>query len=73
MEATVQSHSSSNSGGLPLLLASLSALWPWSSDAYRPSMGEIQRVMSASPYALQMTLTAEGTALNHVVKETVAL
>ena len=58
MEATVQSHSSSNSGGLPLLLASLSALGPFSIDAYLPSMGEIQRVMSASPYALQMTLTA---------------
>ncbi len=41
-----------------MLLASLSAVGPFSIDAYLPSMGEIQRVMNASPYALQMTLTA---------------
>ena len=41
-----------------MLLASLSAIGPFSIDAYLPSMGEIQRVMQASPYALQMTLTA---------------
>lgn len=58
MDENAPIHTSSNSGGLPLLLASLSALGPFSIDAYLPSMGEIQRVMSASPYALQMTLTA---------------
>jgi len=40
------------------LLASLSAVGPFSIDAYLPSMGEIQHVMHTSPYALQFTLTA---------------
>ncbi len=41
-----------------MLLASLSAIGPFSIDAYLPSMGEIQAALHASPYVLQMTLTA---------------
>ncbi len=44
--------------GLTALLASLSAVGPFSIDAYLPSMGEIQNVMHASQYTVQMTLTA---------------
>jgi DHA1 family bicyclomycin/chloramphenicol resistance-like MFS transporter len=58
MASSHPTQSSTTSGGLPLLLASLSAIGPFSIDAYLPSMGEIQTVMHTSPYALQMTLTA---------------
>ena len=43
---------------LPLLLASLAAVGPFSIDAYLPSMAEIGQVLHASPYAVQSTLTA---------------
>ncbi len=51
-------HASHRQAGLAALLASLSAVGPFSIDAYLPSMGEIQSVMHTSPYLLQMTLTA---------------
>lgn len=44
--------------GLAALLASLAAVGPFSIDAYLPSMGEIARVLHASPNAVQLTLTA---------------
>src|SRR5687768_6847333 len=44
--------------GLAALLASLSALGPFSIDAYLPSMAEIGRTLNASPWAVQQTLTA---------------
>lgn len=44
--------------GLAALLASLSALGPFSIDAYLPSMGAIQQSLQTTPYSLQMTLTA---------------
>jgi DHA1 family bicyclomycin/chloramphenicol resistance-like MFS transporter len=43
---------------LAALLASLSAVGPFSIDAYLPSMEEIGRVLHASPFAVQQTLTA---------------
>jgi DHA1 family bicyclomycin/chloramphenicol resistance-like MFS transporter len=43
---------------LPLLLASLASVGPFSIDAYLPSMAEIGSVLNASPYAVQSTLTA---------------
>jgi DHA1 family bicyclomycin/chloramphenicol resistance-like MFS transporter len=44
--------------GLPVLLASLAAVGPFCIDAYLPSMNEIGRLLHASPYLVQMTLTA---------------
>jgi DHA1 family bicyclomycin/chloramphenicol resistance-like MFS transporter len=44
--------------GLAALLASLSAVGPFSIDAYLPSMPEIGRVFGASPLLVQQTLTA---------------
>lgn len=44
--------------GLAALLASLSAVGPFSVDAYLPSMGEIGQALQASPVAVQQTLTA---------------
>ncbi len=44
--------------GLAALLACLSAVGPFSIDAYLPSMGEIGRVLHADPLAVQQTLTA---------------
>jgi DHA1 family bicyclomycin/chloramphenicol resistance-like MFS transporter len=44
--------------GLAALLASLSAVGPFSIDAYLPSMGEIGRVLHATPAGVQLTLTA---------------
>ena len=53
-------HAKSNSRhrGLPALLAALSAVGPFSIDAYLPSMEEIGRRLQASPLAVQQTLTA---------------
>ena len=45
-------------GGLPFLLAALSALGPFSIDAYLPSFREIGERFGASPMAVQQTLTA---------------
>jgi len=50
--------SSLSRGALAALIASLSAVGPFSIDAYLPSMAEIQKVMHASPYIVQLTLTA---------------
>lgn len=44
--------------GLALLLAGLSAIGPFSIDAYLPSLQEIGRVYGASPAVVQQTLTA---------------
>ena len=44
--------------GLAALLAALSAVGPFSIDAYLPSMEEIGRLLHASPLAVQQTLTA---------------
>ncbi len=44
--------------GLAALLAALSAVGPFSIDAYLPSMPEIGRVFSAPPLLVQQTLTA---------------
>jgi DHA1 family bicyclomycin/chloramphenicol resistance-like MFS transporter len=44
--------------GLAALLAALSAVGPFSIDAYLPSMEEIGRLLHASPFAVQQTLTA---------------
>ncbi len=44
--------------GLATLLAVLSSVGPFCIDAYLPSMGEIGRRLHASPYAVQLTLTA---------------
>ncbi len=44
--------------GLAALLAALSAVGPFSIDAYLPSMPEIGRVFAASPLLVQQTLTA---------------
>jgi DHA1 family bicyclomycin/chloramphenicol resistance-like MFS transporter len=40
------------------MLAALSAVGPFSIDAYLPSMPEIGRVFHASPLLVQQTLTA---------------
>ncbi len=45
-------------GGLPFLLAALSALGPFSIDAYLPSFREIGERFDASPMLVQQTLTA---------------
>ena len=44
--------------GLAAMLAALSALGPFSIDAYLPSMPEIGRTFDASPLLVQQTLTA---------------
>jgi len=44
--------------GLAALLAALSAVGPFSIDAYLPSMPEIGRVFAAPPLLVQQTLTA---------------
>jgi DHA1 family bicyclomycin/chloramphenicol resistance-like MFS transporter len=44
--------------GLAAMLAALSAVGPFSIDAYLPSMPEIGRVFGASPWLVQQTLTA---------------
>ena len=44
--------------GLAAILAALSAVGPFSIDAYLPSMPEIGRVFHASPLLVQQTLTA---------------
>jgi DHA1 family bicyclomycin/chloramphenicol resistance-like MFS transporter len=44
--------------GLAAMLASLSAVGPFSIDAYLPSMPEIGRVLAAPPLLVQQTLTA---------------
>lgn len=44
--------------GLAAMLAALSAVGPFSIDAYLPSMPEIGRVFHASPLLVQQTLTA---------------
>lgn len=44
--------------GLPVLLAALSALGPFSIDAYLPSFREIGQHFAASPAMVQQTLTA---------------
>lgn len=44
--------------GLAALLAALSAVGPFSIDAYLPSMGEIGRKLHADPLVVQETLTA---------------
>jgi DHA1 family bicyclomycin/chloramphenicol resistance-like MFS transporter len=44
--------------GLPAILAALSAVGPLSVDTYLPSMGEIGRVLHATPIEVQQTLTA---------------
>jgi DHA1 family bicyclomycin/chloramphenicol resistance-like MFS transporter len=44
--------------GLSVMLAALSAVGPFSIDAYLPSMPEIGRTFSASPLLVQQTLTA---------------
>jgi MFS transporter, DHA1 family, multidrug resistance protein len=56
--STSTSRPSGDHHGLAALLAALAAVGPFSIDAYLPSMGEIQRVLHASPYAAQLTLTA---------------
>jgi DHA1 family bicyclomycin/chloramphenicol resistance-like MFS transporter len=45
-------------GRLPFLLAALSAIGPFSTDAYLPSFGEIGRVFGAPDVLVQQTLTA---------------
>ena len=45
-------------GGLPVLLAALSAVGPFSIDAYLPSFREIGERFGASPMLVQQTLTA---------------
>ena len=45
-------------GGLPVLLAALSAIGPFSIDAYLPSFREIGERFGASPMLVQQTLTA---------------
>lgn len=47
-----------NHRGLAALLAALSAVGPFSIDAYLPSMGEIGEKLHADPLAVQQTLTA---------------
>ncbi|MGA2444637.1 MAG: MFS transporter [Opitutaceae bacterium] len=44
--------------GLAAMLAALSAVGPFSIDAYLPSMPEIGRTLNASPLLVQQTLTA---------------
>ncbi len=44
--------------GLPVLLAALSAIGPFSIDAYLPSFREIGQTFDASPLLVQHTLTA---------------
>ena len=44
--------------GLAVMLAALSAVGPFSIDAYLPSMPEIGRTFHASPFLVQQTLTA---------------
>jgi len=51
--ATAQQHR-----GLATLLAALSAIGPFSTDAYLPSLPEIGRVLNATPVVVQQTLTA---------------
>ena len=50
--------SSGGHRGLAALLAALSAVGPFSIDAYLPSMPEIGRTFGASPLLVQQTLTA---------------
>lgn len=56
--AAVAKSTASGHRGLAALLASLSAVGPFSIDAYLPSMPEIGRVFDASPWLVQQTLTA---------------
>jgi DHA1 family bicyclomycin/chloramphenicol resistance-like MFS transporter len=58
MTASTSDHHERFKKWLPLLLASLAAVGPFSIDAYLPSMAEIGQVLHASPYAVQSTLTA---------------
>jgi MFS transporter, DHA1 family, multidrug resistance protein len=55
---TTGHHASSSPAGIALLLASLSALGPFSIDAYLPSFHDIGSSLHASPVAVQQTLTA---------------
>jgi len=57
MTATTQS-TARHHRGLAAMLAALSAVGPFSIDAYLPSMPEIGRVFHASPFLVQQTLTA---------------
>lgn len=58
MTEQTTSRPSGDHHGLAALLAALASVGPFSIDAYLPSMGEIGRVMHASPYAVQLTITA---------------